>query len=274
MSAIVDALVGRGIAVEGILNEYGAGQHELSVAPADPLTAADTEIALRDTVRGTALIHGYRASFAPKPFLDQIGSGAHLHLSLWRDGRNLLHDPSQPGGLSAAGRHFVGGLIEHLPALLAVTCPSVNSYQRLLPDSWTGVYRCWGFDNREAPVRVVSPYWGREEQTINLELKAVDASCNPHLALGVVLSAGLDGIARGLDPGGSVDVNPARLEQPPPMLPQSLDAVLDLLADDPVLAGAMGRPMLSTYLALKRSEASAYAAVDPHTTATEYRYKF
>ena len=124
MSAIVDALVGRGIAVEGILNEYGAGQHELSVAPADPLTAADTEIALRDTVRGTALIHGYRASFAPKPFLDQIGSGAHLHLSLWRDGRNLLHDPSQPGGLSGAGRHFVGGLIEHLPALLAVTCPA------------------------------------------------------------------------------------------------------------------------------------------------------
>jgi glutamine synthetase len=90
----------------------------------------------------------------------------------------------------------------------------------------------------------------------------------------VVLSAGLDGIARGLYPGEPVDVNPARLEPPPPMLPQSLDAALDLLAGDPVLAGAMGRPMLSTYLALKRSEASAYAAVDPETTATEYRYKF
>jgi glutamine synthetase len=274
MSAIVDALVGRGIAVEGILNEYGAGQQELSVAPADPLTAADTEIALRDTVRGTALVHGYRASFAPKPFLDQIGSGAHLHLSLWREGRNLLHDPSQSGGLSDAGLHFVGGLVEHLPALLAVTCPSVNSYQRLLPDSWSGVHRCWGFDNREAPIRVASPYWGREEQTINLELKAVDASCNPHLALGLVLSAGLDGIARGLDPGEPVDVNPARLEQPPAMLPQSLDEVLDLLADDPVLAGAMGGPMLSSYLALKRSEAAAYAAIDPQATAAEYRYKF
>jgi glutamine synthetase len=274
MSAIVDALVARGIAVEGILNEYGAGQHELSVAPADPLVAADTEVALRDTVRGTALVHGYRASFAPKPFLDQIGSGAHLHLSLWREGRNLLHDPAQPGGLSDTGRHFVGGLIEHLPALLAVTCPSVNSYQRLQPDSWSGAHRCWGFDNREAPVRVASPYWGREEQTINLELKAVDASCNPHLALGLVVSAGLDGIAHGLDPGEPVDVNPTRLEQPPAMLPQSLDEVLDLLADDPVLAGAMGTPMLSTYLALKRSEAAAYAAIDPQATAAEYRYKF
>jgi glutamine synthetase len=274
MSAIVDALVGGGIAVEAIQNEYGAGQQELSVAPVDPLAAADTEIAVRDTVRGTALAYGYRASFAPKPFLDQIGSGAHLHLSLWREGRNLLHDPEKPGGLSDAGRHFVGGLVEHLPALLAVTCPSVNSYQRLLPDSWSGVHRCWGFDNREAPVRVASPYWGREEQTINLELKAVDASCNPHLALGLVVSAGLDGIARGLDPGDPVDVNPARLQRPPPMLPQSLDAVLNLLADDPVLAGAMGGPMLATYLALKRSEAAAYAAIDPQTTAAEHRYKF
>ena len=157
----------------------------------------------------------------------------------------------------------MGGLIEHLPALLAVTCPSVNSYQRLLPDSWSGVYRCWGFDNREAPVRVASPYWGREEGTINIELKAVDASCNPHLALGAALAAGLDGIARGLDPGDPVEVNPARLRA--------------AAADAPAVAGrgagsAGGRPgagrgdgpaMLSTYLALKRSEASAYAAVEP-----------
>ena len=126
MSAIVDALVERGIAVEGILNEYGAGQHEFSVARADAVTAADTEVALRDTVRGVALTHGYRASFAPKPFLDQIGSGAHLHLSLWQNGRNLLHDPDRPGGLSQMGQGFVSGLIEHLPALLAVTCPSAN----------------------------------------------------------------------------------------------------------------------------------------------------
>ena len=136
-----------------------------------------------------------------------------------------------------------------------MTCPSANSYQRLQPDSWSGVFRCWGFDNREAPVRVASPYWGREEQTTNVELKAVDASCNPYLAVGAVLAAGLDGVARGLDPGDPVAVNPARLEHPPPMLPLSLGEVLDLLADHPVLAGAMGQPMLSTYLALKRSEA-------------------
>lgn len=274
MSAIVDALVERGIAVEGILNEYGAGQHEISVGRTDAVTAADTEIAVRDTVRGVALSHGYRASFAPKPFLDQIGNGAHLHLSLWRDGRNLLHDPDRPEGLSQWGHGFVGGLIEHLPTLLAVTCPSVNSYQRLQPDSWSGVFRSWGFDNRETPVRVASPYWGREEQTTNVELKAVDGSCNPHLAMGAVLAAGLDGVARGLDPGDPVAVNPARLKHPPPLLPLSLGEVLDLLADHPVPAGAMGQPMLSTYLALKRSEEAAYAAMEPEAIAAEYRYKF
>jgi glutamine synthetase len=274
ISAIVDALVRRGIAVEGILNEYGAGQHELSVAPEGPQSAADTQIALRDTVRGVAITHGYRASFAPKPFLDQIGSGAHLHLSLWRDGRNVLHDPNRPEGLSEAGRGFVGGLVEHLPALLGVTCPSVNSFQRLQPDSWSGVYHCWGFDNREAPVRVASPYWGREERTTNVELKAVDGSCNPHLALGGALAAGLDGIARGLDPGAPVAVNPARLDSRPPLLPLSLDVALGLLESDAVLAGAMGQPMLSTYLALKRSEVAAYAGAEPETIAAEYRYKY
>ncbi len=141
MSAIVDALDARGVPVEGVINEYGAAQQELSVAPADPVAAADTEITVRDTVRGVALQHGYRASFAPKPFLDQIGSGGHLHLSLWRDGRNVFHDPDAENGLSRAGRAFVAGLLEHLPGLLGVTCPSVNSYQRLQPDSWSGVHR-------------------------------------------------------------------------------------------------------------------------------------
>ena len=274
MSAIVDALTQRGVAVEGILNEYGAGQHEISVAPADPLAAADGELTLRDTVRGVALAHGYRASFAPKPFLDQIGSGAHLHLSLWRDGRNLMHDPDQEEGLSAAGRAFVGGLLGHLPALLGVTCPSVNSYQRLQPDSWSGAYHAWGFDNRETPVRVASPYWGREEGTINIELKAVDGSCNPHLALGAALAAGLDGMAAGADPGQPVTINPARLHTPPPPLPGSLEEVLGLLEGDRVLAAAMGPQMVSTYLALKRSEVAAYAAMEPEAIAAEYRYPY
>ena len=268
------ALEARGVAVEGLLNEYGAAQQELSIAPSDPLRAADTQITIRDTARGVALAHGLRASFAPKPFLDQIGSGAHLHLSLWQDDRNLFHDPSAEGSLSRQGRWFVAGLLEHLPALMGITCPSVNSYQRLQPDSWSGAFSCWGFDNREAPVRVASPYWDREAGTVNIELKAVDSSCNPHLALGAALAAGIDGIDRELAPPPPLAVNPAKLADPPPSLPLSLPEVLEALAADPVLAEAMGPQMLSTYLALKRSDAAHYAAAAPEEIAAGYRYTF
>jgi glutamine synthetase len=268
------ALEARGVAVEGLLNEYGAAQQELSVAPSDPLRAADTQITLRDTARGVALTHDLRASFAPKPFLDQIGSGAHLHLSLWQDDQNLFHDPAGEGALSRQGRWFVAGLLEHLPGLMAITCPSVNSYQRLQPNSWSGIFRCWGFDNREAPVRIASPYWDREAATVNIELKAVDSSCNPHLALGAAIAAGLDGIDRELQPPPPVAVNPAKLADPPPSLPLSLPEVLEALAADPVLADVMGPHMLSTYLALKRSEAAHYAHSEPDEIAAGYRYTF
>ena len=274
VGAIVDALVAQGIHVEGVLNEYGAGQFEVSIRRAPALAAADTQVKVRDTVRGAALAHGLRASFAPKPFPDQIGSGAHLHFSLWDSGRNLMHDPDAEGALSEEGRRAVAGLLDHLPGLLALTCPSVNSYQRLIPDSWSGVFRAWGYDNRETPVRVASPFWGREEESLNVELKAIDSSANPHLALGGTIAACLDGLERRADPPAPVAVNPARLADPPPRLPLGLEEVLDALAADPVLAGAMGADLLSTYLALKRTEAAAYAGMDADAIATEYRYKF
>ena len=271
---IVDALAELDIAAEGILNEYGAGQFEISVPRAPALQAADRQVKVRDAIRGVAVAHGMRASFAPKPFLDQIGSGAHLHVSVWKDGRNLLHDPAAEGALSTEGRHVVAGLLDHMSGLLGLVSPTVNSYQRLVPDTWAGVFNAWGFDNRETPVRVASPYWGREEQSLNIELKAVDSSANPYLALGGVIAATLAGLRAGTDPGEPVDVNPARLDDPPERLPLSLEEVLDALAADDVLAGAMGEDMLDTYLRLKRSEVAAYAGMDADAIAAEYRYKF
>ena len=271
---IVDALAELDIAAEGILNEYGAGQFEISVPRAPALQAADRQVKVRDAIRGVAVAHGMRASFAPKPFLDQIGSGAHLHVSVWKDGRNLLHDPAAEGALSTEGRHVVAGLLDHMSGLLGLVSPTVNSYQRLVPDTWAGVFNAWGFDNRETPVRVASPFWGREEQSLNIELKAVDSSANPYLALGGVIAATLAGLRAGTDPGEPVDVNPARLDEPPERLPLSLEEVLDALAADDVLAGAMGEDMLDTYLRLKRSEVAAYAGMDADAIAAEYRYKF
>jgi glutamine synthetase len=269
----VDALESQGIEVEVVMNEYGGGQQEISIRHRAAMAAADTQLKMRDTVRGIALLHGYRASFAPKPFLSQIGSGTHIHMSLWRDGRNLLYDPGRTGGLSDLGRFWIGGLLKHLPALLALSCPSMNSYQRLMPSAWAGAFLAWGFDNREAPVRVASPYWDREEQSANVELKAVDSSANPHLALAGAIAAGLDGIANSIDPGEPAAVNPAKLDAAE-ALPASLAEVLSLLEGDQALTAAMGPEMTRTYLQFKRSEVAAFSPMEPEQVAAEHRYKF
>ena len=151
-----------------------------------------------------------------KPFADGVGSGAHIHFSLWSpDGsRNLMHDPDAGDRLlSDLGRSFVAGVLQHLPALVALTCPSFNSYERLQPSAWAGSTVSWGLDNREGSVRVASPFRGREMESTNVELKACDPSCNPYLALGGLIHAGLDGVRRGLEPPEPARNDPARMTE-------------------------------------------------------------
>jgi glutamine synthetase len=210
---LISALEAQGIPLEQAMPEYGPGQQEISVSHGPALTAADRQLWVKETAKAVAARHGLAASFAPKPWPDLVGSGAHIHLSLWdnADGSNLFHEPTADYGLSETGRRFVAGILAHLPALAALTCPTVNSYRRLQPHAWAAAFVCWGYDNREAAVRVPSPFWGREQGTSNIELKTVDNACNPYLALGALLAAGLDGIARSLDPGAPLDVDPGNL---------------------------------------------------------------
>jgi glutamine synthetase len=191
--------------------------------------------------------------------------------------RNLLYEPGDPRGLSDLGRHFIGGLLHHLPALLALTCPSYNSYRRLQPSAWAGAYSCWGLDNREATVRVASPFWGREEQTYNMELKSCDASANPYIALGALITCGLDGIERSLSPGEPCEVDPATLseeERQTRRLPGSLSEALDHLAADTLLQDAMGELMGRAYLMVRRAEAASFAAQDMDYEIRNHFYKF
>ena len=125
--------------------------------------------------------------------------------------RNRFYDGSREDHLSDTARSFIAGVLEHLPGLCALTAPSFNSYHRIVPQFWAGAFRCWGHDNREAPVRVASPFRGAEEASTNAELKASDASCNPYLAFGGLIAAGLDGLERGLEPPEPVEVDPATL---------------------------------------------------------------
>ena len=282
MLETVDALTAQGIQVEQAINEYGPGQREISVRHTDALGAADQQLKFRDTVRGVAQRHGVLASFAAKPYPGQIGSGAHVHFSLWdpSGGRSLLYDPAEPGGLSATGRHFIAGVAEHLPALTALTVPSYNSYRRLVPSAWASATTAWGFDNKEAALRVASPFYRREEQTYNIEFKVSDPSSNPYLALGALVTCGLDGIERRLEPGDPCEHDPARLTSEELArgkvrpLPTELKEALDLLEADTVLTDALGPLLSRCYLAVRRSEQAAFAAQDLDFEIRHHFYRF
>jgi glutamine synthetase len=275
---LVEAMEAQGLSVEHYYPELGHGQHELSVRYADALRAADNHVLYRETVRGVAFRHGLWASLAPKPIPDQAGNGTHLHASLLEvpadgesAGRNVFADPSDRNGMSQVGYHFIGGLLAHLPALIALTCASVNSYRRLAPQMWASAYSCYGVDNREAAVRICSPLRGDPGSTVNLELKPSDSSANPYLALGAFIYAGLDGIRSKIEPGEALNVDPAtlseteRAERGAHRLPASLAAALDALEADQLLMEALGPLRSTAYLAVKRSEAAHFAhSTDPY----------
>jgi|SRR5215471_1019028 len=282
MSEMVDALLAQGVFPEQYYAELGPGQQELPVHYAGALRAADNQLTVRETGRGVALRHGLIASFAPKPFPNEAGNGSHVHMSVWRtrDGRNHFHDPRDRYGLSEAGYGFIGGLLAHLPALVALTAPSVNSYRRLQPRFWSSAYAAWGPDNREAAVRVPSVRRGLEMESTNLELKPSDPSNNPYLALGGVLAAGLDGMERKLDPGEPALADPDAMAEADRerrgirRLPASLAEALDALERDEALRVALGEPLAREYLAVKRSEVRAFEGKDVAFELLHHVYKY
>jgi len=257
---IADALLAQDVPVERYYPESGPGQHELSIRYTTALQAADWQVLFRETVRGVALRHGLTASFLPKIFADHAGSGCHLHLSLWRDGLNLMPDQTGIGGLSDPARLFVAGLLHHLPALMALTTPSTNSYRRLQPHCWSGAFRCWGVDNREAAVRIPTSSTGGSS---HIELKTVDASANPYLALGAAIAAGLDGIQRGLEPSEPVTIDPAHLsakqrsERQIDRLPETLGDAIAHFAQNELLRNALGQDLAQAILAVRQAEWNA-----------------
>jgi glutamine synthetase len=282
IAEIIDALIAQGVQPEQYYAELGPGQQELPVRYEHALAAADNQIAVRETARGVALRHGLLASFAPKPFPDEAGNGSHVHFSLWRtrDGQNHFHDPRGRYGLSDAGHAFIGGVLSHLPALVALTAPSVNSYRRLQPRFWSSAYTAWGPDNREAAVRVPSKRWTLEMESTNLELKPSDPSNNPYLALGGLLACGLDGMARQVEPGEPALADPdtipeaERTRRGIRRLPTSLGEALDALERDEVLMDALGETLGREYLLVKRSEVRGFQGKDAAFEIDHHFYKY
>lgn len=277
---MLDALHHQGLEPRQYYPELGPGQQELTINHAPLPAAADRQIAVRETVRAVARRHGLIASFTPKPLPEQAGSGCHVHLSLWRGGRNIMHNPDGALGLSTIAQQFVAGILAHLPALLAITCPSVNSYRRLAPNMWSSAYTAWGPDNREAAVRVASPFRGRVEESTNVEVKAVDGSANPYLALGALLAAGLDGIERGLDPGEPVTVNPHDLSDAERerrgirRFPLSAGEALDHLERDDMLRDALGPALAREFIAVRRAEIDDLRHASPERELATYLRRY
>ncbi len=271
VAALAETLEEMGIRPEQCHAEVGHGNLELSVGEAEALAAADRRVQVMETIRGVAHRMGLETTMAPKPYLEGAGNGHHLHVSLYEDDAPVLFDAS--GALSSQGSGFVAGLLEHMPAVMAFTAPSPNSYQRLAPGMWSSAFAAYGPDNREAAVRIVSPVAGAESATANVEFKPADVTANPYLALAAVLAAGMDGMERDLDPGEPTTVDPATLSEEERdelnirPLPASPDQALNALENDEVLIEALGAPLVRTHLAVSRAQAEIARELPPEGVA-------
>ncbi|MEV4258042.1 glutamine synthetase family protein [Spirillospora sp. NPDC049652] len=282
---LLGALDRTGVHVEQLHPEYAPGQYELSVAAEDPVGAADTAVLVRETIRAVSFDHGMVASFSPKVVADSVGNGGHVHLSLWRDDPaegpvNAMSGGHEPFGLTVEGEAFAAGVLGRLPALLAVGAPTVASYLRLIPSHWAGVYGCWGLENREAALRLVTGAIGDRGRAANIEVKCFDEAANPYLALAALLAAGRAGLAGKASLPEPVAVDPATLSDTERIrlgieaLPESLEEAVAAFERDEVLAEAFGPEVIDTVAAVRRGEIELFAQASPEqiTEATRWRH--
>lgn len=257
---IVLELESLGFEVEASHHEVAPGQHEIDFKYADVIEACDNIQTFKLVVKTIARKHGLHATFMPKPLFGINGSGMHCNMSLFKDNQNVFFDPEGPLQLSQTAYHFLGGLIEHARAYTAVCNPTVNSYKRLVPGYEAPVYVAWSGRNRSPLIRVPES----RGLSTRLELRSVDPSANPYLAMAVLLEAGLDGITRELTPPPAVDRNiyimneEERAEALIKDLPSTLHNAIKELRVDPVMVNALGQHIFSNFVEAKRIEWASF----------------
>jgi glutamine synthetase len=250
-----------GFEVEAAHHEVAPGQHEIDFKYEDAVTTADAIVTFRFVVKKVALMHGLHATFMPKPMAGINGSGMHTHQSLFTlAGENAFYDPKGPWELSAVARAYVGGLLHHARAFVAITNPLVNSYKRLVPGYEAPVNVAWSEKNRSPMIRVPA----RRGIGTRCEVRVPDPSCNPYLALTAMLACGLDGIRRNLDCGEPVNRNIFEMSQREKrrlkihQLPANLRDALDHFERDTILREALGDHIFDHFLFNKRTEWAEY----------------
>ena len=254
-----------GISVEFSHHEGGPGQNEIDLRFADALSMADNIMTFRAVVEEVALKEGCLATFMPKPFPDEFGSGMHTHFSLFEGDRNAFFDPAGQYQLSAIGRSFIAGLLHHASEITAVTNQHVNSYKRLWGGDEAPSYICWGHNNRSALVRVPMHKPGKA-QSSRVEYRGIDSSANPYLAVAVILAAGLKGIEEDYELPAETeddvwllsDVERAALGIGE--LPTSLKSAVVAMSGSDLVADTLGENAFEFFLRNKRREYRAYDA--------------
>ncbi len=259
---IVKTMEGMAIEVEASHHELAPGQHEVDLKDNDALTTADNIGTFRFIVRYVAMQHRFHATFMPKPVFGQAGSGLHIHLSVFKEGRNAFYDPAGDYQLSKIALNFIGGMLRHAKGFCVITNPLVNSYKRLVPgyDAPTNVL--WSEQNKDPLIRVPA----RRGQGTRVELRMPDPSCNPYLAFAAILSAGLSGIEEETDPGPSITKNIQKMSHRERRhyridnLPGDLREAYESLKKDEVIRAALGDHIFNQFIEAKRSEWATYIA--------------
>jgi glutamine synthetase len=259
----ITMLESMGISVEFSHHEGGPGQQEIDLRYADALSTADNIMTFRLVLKEVALSQGVYATFMPKPFTDQPGSGMHTHLSLFEGDRNAFHEAGAEYQLSKVGRSFIAGILRHAPEIIAVTNQWVNSYKRLFGGGEAPAHVCWGHNNRSALVRVPM-YKPQKGQSTRVEYRALDSACNPYLAYALLLAAGLEGIEQVYElPPGAEDNVWALTERERRALgieplPASLAEAIAVMEHSELAARTLGEHVFEFFLRNKRAEWEDY----------------
>jgi len=265
-----------GYEIEASHHEVAPGQHEIDFKYADAVTTADNIATFRFVVRTMAQRHGLFATFMPKPIFGINGSGMHANQSLFKDGENAFYDPNGDLELSETAYYYLGGLIKHAKAIAAITNPTVNSYKRLVPGYEAPVYIAWSARNRSPLIRIPA----KRGASTRIEMRNPDPSCNPYLAIAVMLKAGLDGIKNKIKPPKSTDVNiyemtGAQLDEAGiDSLPGSLIDAVKCLEQDEVILSALGEHVGARYLEAKKLEWDKYRTQVHQWEIDQYLTKF
>ena len=278
---LMGALAQAGVDPEVMIAEYGQDQFEVTCSPTFAVAAADRSIAIREITRELARNAGWRATFSPKTESEGIGNGVHIHFSLRDDdGRPVMFEAAGPGGLSPQAGAFCAGILRHLPAITAFAAPSVPSYYRLKPHSWSASYTWLAKQDREASLRIC-PVVSMGNKPIadqyNVEYRATDATANPYLTLAAIVRAGLEGINDNLAVPPLVTTHPGDMSESEReelglrRLPETLPMALAALAADDTVNGWFNPLFIESFVGVKRAELAILEAMDPQSICHRYR---